>query len=751
MLDAAAASRLDTGMWSGATRRASWRSALLVPVLLGVVGLASPDRSDAAEPVGLEIEVGEPVVLALRGGRSLWWGHVAVPAGTRRLHVAVHADQPVGVFLSREAVAEAELTRHVRHRTRSPAPAARITLEGSEATAGRWQIAVKHPEADVRDIRFEVVVLAEREVGQPVLFADGQARRVARSADGGFRSRLFLPRGHDRLVLQVRDAGGEPLAASRAPAMRWRVEGPEQFRLEQSGADLVLPERIAPPGVYEVIGRGGSAAPAALQLALRAAPERVAAAPPQRDGLVELRSEQPLVFTLGGVEGTRSADAVLDVASGSHGVELLMDTERSAHVDLLVQRGTAVEPAPQRADWMALAHTPRQRLVLGGPGGLEAGRYRVRVALRNNPGATSVRLRARFLEQSPGVNAWGDRPVRNLDSGRWKQGSLEVLRSGVAWYRIQVPTGSTSLHTLLLDASAPLDLLLARPEDGRVIARALTERVDERIDYVFREATEAAREVLLGVACFGTEERAASYRIAVGVDAVPALPADYAFPPVMRTLGLNPLERAATAIVEIAGLGTGGGSGVCVSPYGRILTCRHVLETGSDDGDIQRDRLIVAYPRRLDEPPVQAFFARVVYEDRDLDLAVLELTRDIFGRRLARDLVLPHLPLPPAAARQQLGDPLQVLGYPAEGSPRSRTPVVASRGTVAGLERERGRLRWIKTDAWIGLGHSGGAVLDEDQRLVGIAAATLGPAAKLGLVVPLARLPEPWRRWIEGS
>ena len=140
----------------------------------------------------------------------------------------------------------------------------------------------------------------------------------------------------------------------------------------------------------------------------------------------------------------------------------------------------------------------------------------------------------------------------------------------------------------------------------------------------------------------------------------------------------------------------------------------------------------------------------MVATDEEKDLALLQITRDVFGREVD-GISFPALPLDPDVPVPALGDRLVVAGYPAEGSDRSRTPVIMTRGAVAGLERRGDALRWIKTDAWIGPGHSGGGVVDASFRLVGVAAATLGPKAVLGLVVPVSALPDGWRERIAGQ
>jgi S1-C subfamily serine protease len=71
--------------------------------------------------------------------------------------------------------------------------------------------------------------------------------------------------------------------------------------------------------------------------------------------------------------------------------------------------------------------------------------------------------------------------------------------------------------------------------------------------------------------------------------------------------------------------------------------------------------------------------------------------------------------------------------------------LILTRGSVAGLEAEHGKRTWIKTDAWIGPGHSGGALVDREHRLIGVPAATMGSSESLGLAVPVGLLPDEWK------
>ena len=96
-----------------------------------------------------------------------------------------------------------------------------------------------------------------------------------------------------------------------------------------------------------------------------------------------------------------------------------------------------------------------------------------------------------------------------------------------------------------------------------------------------------------------------------------------------------------------------------------------------------------------------------------------------------------------------MGDELWVAGYPQMGSECVRTAVILSHGIVSGLERRPTGSAWIKTDAWVAAGHSGGPVVDRQGKLVAVAAATLGRTESLGLCVPVDRIPKAWREQIQ--
>jgi hypothetical protein len=125
----------------------------------------------------------------------------------------------------------------------------------------------------------------------------------------------------------------------------------------------------------------------------------------------------------------------------------------------------------------------------------------------------------------------------------------------------------------------------------------------------------------------------------------------------------------------------------------------------------------IAVTERADDPPALSYFAEVAAFDPDLDLAVLRIVADVRGRRVG-DLALPALPLGDSDSLE-LGDRISIFGYPGIGG----ETVTFTSGNVSGFRKEdqvRASRAWIKTDATIAGGNSGGTAVNEHGMLVGI-------------------------------
>ena len=193
-------------------------------------------------------------------------------------------------------------------------------------------------------------------------------------------------------------------------------------------------------------------------------------------------------------------------------------------------------------------------------------------------------------------------------------------------------------------------------------------------------------------------------------DGLPALQPAAAMP-TAPSLAVSPstLERARLATVQVVGI-MGGGSGSVVDPRGYILTNYHVVAQ-------EPVLLIVPNSPAQDAPPDLAYQAEIVASDRDLDLALLRIVADDAGRTLAGALNFVSLPIGDLD-QVRLGDSIDILGFPDVGG----ATVTLTKGTVAGfIEDNSGRARgWIKTDAEISPGNSGGVAINLAGDLIGV-------------------------------
>ncbi len=166
----------------------------------------------------------------------------------------------------------------------------------------------------------------------------------------------------------------------------------------------------------------------------------------------------------------------------------------------------------------------------------------------------------------------------------------------------------------------------------------------------------------------------------------------------------------------------GVGSGTIISPDGLILTNCHVADPilyGIPKDELPPiDFLSVALTVRSDQPPQVAYLAEVAAADPYLDLAVIRITRKLDGRPVnTEDLNLPYVPLGDSDS-VEVGDEVNIFGYPGIGG----ETVTFTKGVVAGFSLDaaiEGRA-WIKTDATIAGGNSGGTAVDADGNLIGI-------------------------------
>lgn len=178
------------------------------------------------------------------------------------------------------------------------------------------------------------------------------------------------------------------------------------------------------------------------------------------------------------------------------------------------------------------------------------------------------------------------------------------------------------------------------------------------------------------------------------------------------------------------------GSGVILKSDGTLLTNYHVIE--SEDSFTGGNRPVsfqICVPLNTTSEPDCSYTAKLVAVNKDMDLAILKI-QAISG--LSTVTSFPFIDL--KTGDVQINDTLNIIGYPEIGD----ETVTSTTGVVSGTVNKYGS-SWIKTDALISFGNSGGAALDAEQKLVGIAtAAHSDVVGSLGYIINV----NSFRSWI---
>jgi hypothetical protein len=178
------------------------------------------------------------------------------------------------------------------------------------------------------------------------------------------------------------------------------------------------------------------------------------------------------------------------------------------------------------------------------------------------------------------------------------------------------------------------------------------------------------------------------------------------------------------------------GSGTVMEAHkGYILTNYHVL------GDEERGELyneageaiVGVMPTNLRGAPILKYRANVVAGDPELDLALLRIT-GLVGtarRELPENLGLTAIEQA-NSDELMIGDPLYVLGYPNLGG----NTLTMSQGLVSGfLDEDNNEVfEWIKTDAEVNHGNSGGLATNANWEFIGVPTAGVADVESAGKI-----------------
>jgi S1-C subfamily serine protease len=175
------------------------------------------------------------------------------------------------------------------------------------------------------------------------------------------------------------------------------------------------------------------------------------------------------------------------------------------------------------------------------------------------------------------------------------------------------------------------------------------------------------------------------------------------------------------------------GSGTVLTAGGLILTNYHVVEGDRRNGLLNDDGLvgIAVIPADLRGEAILKYEGAVVKTSPELDLALVQIT----GLVDDPDAPLPaNLGLTPISLGNSddllIGDEINMFGFPGVGG---NTPTLTD-GIVSGFldEDRNGDFEWIKTDALISHGNSGGLATDSTGRFIGVP--TAGNVDEMGAI-----------------
>ena len=162
---------------------------------------------------------------------------------------------------------------------------------------------------------------------------------------------------------------------------------------------------------------------------------------------------------------------------------------------------------------------------------------------------------------------------------------------------------------------------------------------------------------------------------------------------------------------------SGSGSGIIIDKNGLVLTNYHVV---TEEDEFDESELPTSYkvciPQTINNKPDCKYSAKLIARNKDLDVAILKI--EIINNLSPIIKNFPYLNLN-STDTTNINDKVIALGYPAIGG----DTITITSGIISGKESKYGK-NWIKTDAIISFGNSGGAAIDENGNIIGITSRT---------------------------
>lgn len=749
--------------------------------LMAVVALLSPTLASAQGVLELAPGAQERGELPRPG--AIWQSYrIDVPPGTSALELDIDATGDADLYVRRERPMDNNWQNTADFRSHSDSGRERVRIGAEDGLcACTYYVDVVHGDGALgRRLKYTLRARTERGAVAPTV-AEAPPAALADDVEASFAGDFeidlaFSPDGpnYKTYVVDVgRDVGSLEVALSGAggdldlyaryggPMPNWsaahhRSNGPssnEVLTVTRDSAPRLRSGRyfidVANPG-----GWVGNAKLTGHFVRGYSGPEATGSLPEPSslpDVAGEISRDSQFAVQL---DDNRFATYVIDVPPGRKSL-LVRALGAEGDIDLYLRHGAPMEDYGNDPDHTANSVRSDEQLFVDEHSDppIRAGRYFFDIARATEGDVGTIDVEVAFDGAAPAPLPATSGPLRELTLG--ERVSVDLYDSGSrgARFHFTVPEGARSLDVRVLGATRDVDLFLRKDavitslsEDDGYDVKAVTARLNERLqlDADSSPALSAGEWYLDVASLVGSDERIAFDLVVQADTEVDGDPLD--FPPYFDNRSLSPLQRSLQAVAQVS-CENGSGSATILSADGYLMTNHHVVE---DDGVVQEDDIFISMVTDFDELPEQVFVARVVRYDEELDLALLKIDRDIYDRPLPRNLRLPFLELGDPDALHH-GDMLYIAGFPSVGGFESRSSLSLTRGIVSGVLTDRDGVReWIKTDARINAGNSGGTALDGSFRYVGVPSRErVSEDDELGYSRPVTVIPPEWRALFE--
>jgi hypothetical protein len=173
----------------------------------------------------------------------------------------------------------------------------------------------------------------------------------------------------------------------------------------------------------------------------------------------------------------------------------------------------------------------------------------------------------------------------------------------------------------------------------------------------------------------------------------------------------------------------GSGSGAIIDSQGIIMTNYHVI---SANDKLEEHAYLICLSTEQNTKPECRHSADLIAFDEDLDIALLQINNiEDYSDNSSYPALEYYL-----EDSTSNGQSISVLGYPAIGG----GTLSITQGTISGKEDKYSR-NWLKTDAVVSYGSSGGVAVDENGKIIGLTSMAYSDTiASLGYIINIDSL-----------